>query len=74
MYNQSHGLSSSEIWSLAEDRAGRIYAGTARGVDQLDPSTGRFVHWTEADGLAAGDIQSALGDRHGDLWFLSSRG
>jgi hypothetical protein len=73
-YQRSDGLASSETWCLTEDRYGRIYAGTARGVDRLDPGSGRIVHYTHADGLVSGDIRSAIRDGNGDLWFLSNRG
>src|SRR5262249_55622064 len=42
-YNRASGLSSDEIWCVTEDRAGRIYAGTARGVDVVNPATYRVV-------------------------------
>ncbi len=73
VYNRSHGLASNEVWSLTEDRQGRIYAGTARGIDRLDSETGRITHYTHANGLN-GDIRAAHCDRNGDLWFLSNRG
>jgi ligand-binding sensor domain-containing protein/two-component sensor histidine kinase len=73
-YDRARGLSSNEVWCLTEDRYGRIYAGTARGVDQIDPKTDRITHYSSADGLTQGDIRAALSDRNGDLWFLSKRG
>src|SRR6266496_671032 len=38
-YGTIDGLSSNDVWSLTEDRWGRIYLGTGRGLDQLDPAT-----------------------------------
>lgn len=73
-YDRAHGLSSNEVWCLAEDRYGRVYAGTAKGVDQIDPRTDRIIHYSSADGLTQGDIRAALSDRGGNLWFLSKRG
>jgi signal transduction histidine kinase len=73
-YTRAQGLSADEVWSVTEDRLGRIYAGTAKGVDRLDPGTGRIVHYSTADGLVRGDIRSALRDRNGDLWFVSAHG
>ena len=74
IYNRSAGLASSEIWCITEDEAGQIYFGTARGVDRLDPASGRITHFSTADGLAPGDIRAALRSRTGDLWFLSNHG
>lgn len=73
-YGRAEGLASSEVWSITEDRSGRIYAGHSRGVDRLDPSNGGISHLTAEDGLTNGDIRSSLCDRSGDLWFASSHG
>jgi ligand-binding sensor domain-containing protein/signal transduction histidine kinase len=73
-YTRAQGLSSDEVWCVTEDALGRIYAGTAKGVDRLDTSTGRIVHYYTADGLVHGDIRSALRDHNGDLWFASAHG
>jgi signal transduction histidine kinase len=54
---------------LTEDRWGRIYACTGRGVASLNPATGRVRHFTTADGLGPGRLQCAYRDRQGDLWF-----
>lgn len=73
-YTRAQGLSTDEVWCVTEDRWGRIYAGSAKGVDRLNPDTGQIVHYSTADGLVRGDIRSALRDRHGDLWFASAHG
>ena len=49
-YTRAQGLSIDEVWCVTEDRLGRIYAGTTKGVDRLDPGTGQIVHYTTADG------------------------
>ena len=74
LYTRSDGMLSQEVWSVTEDRYGRIYAGSARGVDRLQPETGEIVHFTVADGLPSGDIRSSLCTRDGELWFASSHG
>jgi ligand-binding sensor domain-containing protein/two-component sensor histidine kinase len=73
-YTTRDGLSSNEVSCITEDQFGRIYAGTGRGLDQLDPITGRIKHYSSADGLAAGQLQVAFRDRGGALWFGTSRG
>jgi signal transduction histidine kinase/ligand-binding sensor domain-containing protein len=73
-YTRAQGLSSDEVWCITEDLLGRIYAGTAQGVDRLDLATGRITHYSSADGLVHGDIRSAIRDRQGDLWFASANG
>ena len=73
-YTRAQGLSGEEVWCVTEDRLGRIYVGTAQGVDRLNPVTGQVAHYSSADGLVRGDIRSALRDRAGDLWFVSANG
>jgi ligand-binding sensor domain-containing protein/two-component sensor histidine kinase len=73
-YSTAQGLSSSQVHALVEDRAGHIYLCGGRGVDRLDPESGRIRHFTVADGLPPGGIQYALRDRDGALWFASNKG
>jgi ligand-binding sensor domain-containing protein/signal transduction histidine kinase len=73
-YSVRDGLASDNVRSITEDRWGRIYLGTARGVDRLDPDTGRIRHFTTADGLTNNEIESAFRDRHGALWFGTLNG
>ena len=68
------GLSSNAIRCITEDGWGRIYLGTGRGVDRLDPRSGRIRHYTTADGLARGEPAVAFRDRHGALWFGTLHG
>src|SRR5258706_9338354 len=73
-YATAEGLSSDDVWCITEDQWGRIYAGTGRGVDRLDPSTGQVRHYTAADGLARGSVENAFRDRQGALWCGASQG
>jgi signal transduction histidine kinase len=74
VYTRAEGLSSNEVWCITEDRFHRIYAGTGRGLDRLDPATRRIEHFTQADGLAGGIVTAAHRDRQGRLWFVTSQG
>ena len=73
-YSTRAGLSSDTVWSIAEDEFGRIYFGTGRGVDRLDPATGHIQHLTTADGLAGDLINQCLTDRNGYVWVATSTG
>jgi ligand-binding sensor domain-containing protein/two-component sensor histidine kinase len=73
-YTVADGLSSNEITAVTEDQWGRIYAGTGRGIDRLDPATGYIKHYTTADGLPLGEMEAALRDRRGALWFSFATG
>ncbi|MBI3949884.1 MAG: ATP-binding protein [Acidobacteria bacterium] len=65
----AQGLSSNIINCITEDRYGHLYVGTARGLDRLDPATGRITQFTSADGLITGEVWVSFRDRKGDLWF-----
>ena len=71
VYTTKEGLSSNDVRAITEDRWGRIYLWTGRGVDRLKPETGEVVHYTAADGLVrtVSDNNVAFTDRHGSLWF-----
>ena len=77
-YTTAQGLSSNSTevadQLIVEDLQGRIYIGTGRGLDRLDPATGHFKHFTTADGLAPGSFIASFRDRYGALWFGTSGG
>jgi ligand-binding sensor domain-containing protein len=54
VYNKARGLSSNSILCIVEDAIGKLYLGTARGVDRLDPETGHVRHFSSADGVPWG--------------------
>jgi ligand-binding sensor domain-containing protein/signal transduction histidine kinase len=67
-------LSSDNLRCFAEDDFGWLYVGTARGVDRIDPSTGRVEHYTTADGLIKSEVMVAFHARAGALWFGTREG
>lgn len=73
-YSTRDGLSSNAVWAIEEDRYGRMYFGTGRGLDRLDVATGAIRHFSTADGLAAANVNHLLRDRHGDIWIATSGG
>lgn len=73
-HNRSNGLSTNYTQSLVEDRYGRIYIGTRRGVDCLTPETSQVRSFTSADGLPKGSIYVAARDTQNALWFASELG
>ncbi|MBS1793723.1 MAG: hypothetical protein JSS81_07710 [Acidobacteria bacterium] len=74
LYTTADGLSSIHVQFITEDRAGRICFVTSRGMDVLEPETGKVRQYTLADGLAAAGTGVALRDRRDDLWIGVSRG
>jgi len=73
-YSTKEGLSSNIVSALAEDREGRIFAATGRGIDRIDPKTGGIRHYTAADGIGCGEVVSASADANGTLWFAGEDG
>jgi len=65
-------LASNRIWSLLEDRGGRLWVGTEIGVDLKLPGTD-FAHFrhraAQRDSIGGGRINQILEDARGDLWF-----
>ncbi len=74
VYDTARGMSSDIVPCLVEDRAGHLYAGTARGVDRLDPKSGHIRHFSAADGFVHGACHGAFRDRFGSLWFATTQG
>lgn len=73
-YGPQEGLSSDQVYSLAEDNKGRIYVAGGRGVDRLDPKSTMLHHFTASSGLPPGDTGFLFRDREGCIWFGSFYG
>lgn len=73
-YTPAEGLSSIGVSCLTEDEFGRIYVGTPRGLDRLNPETGQIENFTTADGLPNSYIEVAMRDRQNNLWFGTANG
>lgn len=73
-YNTAQGLSSNLISTLIEDEYGRMYVGTGRGLDRLDPASSHVKHFNTGDGLPSVSFRSAFRDRAGNLWFGTGGG
>jgi signal transduction histidine kinase len=73
-YSTADGLSSDNVNALAEDHLGRVYAGTTRGLDRLDPEVGRVRTFTSRDGLAGEFVSDVITDRHGRVWVATTTG
>ncbi len=63
------GLSSDQAKCVTEDNFGRIYIASGRGVNRLDPATGRIKLFTRADGLPENLVSECRRDSSGTLWF-----
>jgi ligand-binding sensor domain-containing protein/signal transduction histidine kinase len=68
------GLASDVVGAVCADRFGRLYLGSGRGLDRLDPASGRLRHFTLEDGLAGDFVNDLLCDRRGDVWVATATG
>jgi ligand-binding sensor domain-containing protein/signal transduction histidine kinase len=73
-YTTAQGLASNQATCVTEDLQGRIYIGTPKGVDRVDPVSGQINHYTTNDGLANNFVNVAYRDRQGALWFGTLQG
>jgi ligand-binding sensor domain-containing protein/two-component sensor histidine kinase len=71
-YSAADGLASNTVWSMAEDDSGRIYLGTGRGLDRLDPLTGRVRHITAGEKLVGDAIIQCMKDSRGNIWVATN--
>lgn len=63
------------IISLFEDRNGNIWAGTyGHGAYLLNPVTGSFTSYSDAQGLASNNVMSICDDKDGNIWVATLGG
>jgi ligand-binding sensor domain-containing protein/two-component sensor histidine kinase len=74
LYTKADGLSSIHVQFINEDNQGKIYFVTSRGMDVLEPETGKVKQYTLADGLAAAGTGIAIRAQNGNIWLGLSRG
>jgi signal transduction histidine kinase/ligand-binding sensor domain-containing protein len=77
--DRSHGIVSTNVMSMAEDRSGHLWFGTfGGGINRLDPKTGRFKVYrhdpSDPRSLADDVVTSLYVDRNGALWAGSDTG
>jgi len=66
---RADGLASESVYCLVDDRFGRIYAGTGRGIHRVSGDGERVVRLVAGEGLPNDEVQVAHRDPRGDLWF-----
>jgi len=64
----------SNLRTITEDKFGRLYLGSARGVDRYCPDTGHVKRFTVSEGLAADFVVDSMRDKNDDLWFVTNDG
>ena len=71
----SHLLPDRVVYTVAEDEAGQIWAGTyGQGLYLIDPDSGTASHYEDEEMLAERTIYGMVRDSAGRLWISSSHG
>jgi signal transduction histidine kinase/ligand-binding sensor domain-containing protein/CheY-like chemotaxis protein/AraC-like DNA-binding protein len=75
-YNEKDGLQNTNVYSLVEDDAGRIWVSTNSGVSSLDVRTNVFRNFTPHNGLQNNNFvhASVLKTADGELFFGGEQG
>ncbi|MBT6146874.1 MAG: hypothetical protein HOH74_15665, partial [Gemmatimonadetes bacterium] len=74
--DDTNSLTSNDIYSVFEDRNGRLWLGTKHhGVTRLDIDAGQFTRFRhdpeDPRSLPSDEIQAIVEDQQGDLWLAS---
>lgn len=73
-YTSADGLTTSSTRCVTEDRDGRIFVGTSRGIDRLDPASGRVHSFSTEEGLPNNLVFACHAAPDGTLWFGTLHG
>ncbi|HRI19390.1 MAG TPA: two-component regulator propeller domain-containing protein, partial [Panacibacter sp.] len=58
------------IPAFAEDTQNNLWVGTSYGIDVLEKSSGKFIHYSNTDNkLSNNNIIDLLKDSHGNMWI-----
>ena len=71
--NDPGSISSGMVSVILKDHLGRLWVGTANGLDRLDEKKGKFIHYRNEPGnpssLSNNYIRSIYEDREGVIWI-----
>lgn len=74
IYTVKNGLKDNRIRALCEDRQGKVWVGTARGVSRITKTRGDSVLITNLMALDQHVVYSILEDKDGVIWTATDRG
>lgn len=74
-FGRERGLNTDLLYSIIQDKSGKLWIATAQGISCFEPSKKHFVNFTTADGLPA-EYCSTLNynDRHPDVVYAGAAG
>jgi signal transduction histidine kinase/ligand-binding sensor domain-containing protein len=62
----------SDVSAIHQDRSGRLWVGTQRGLALLDPQNPKL--YSVAEGLPAADVRAIMDDSEGNIWVGTGGG
>lgn len=73
-FDKTNGLSTDVVYLLEEDRAGRLWVGSGRGVDVIEQTV--VMSFSAAEGLPCSDVNARAfwADEGGDVWIGTTEG
>jgi len=72
IFTTNSGLPNNDIFTLAEDKEGRIWYATRKGVGYFKDN--KFKNFTKKDGLVSNYITQVFVDNKGRVWIGTDRG
>ena len=72
-FSKDDGLGSNIVWSITEDKLGRMYFGTERGLFRYDPSIEDWHSFQSLSDLYSGAITALSTDSEGNVWITTGR-
>ncbi len=69
-----NSLRDNTVWVIHQDQDGALWVGTSGGISRLEPQTGTFINYTQADGLPHDTVYGILEDEEGRLWLSTECG
>ncbi|PKD43343.1 two-component regulator propeller domain-containing protein [Rhodohalobacter barkolensis] len=70
--NMEHGMASSFVRAVLEDKSGNIWIGSRGGVSIFNGES--LTHYTENEGLSNNFIRAILEDKNGNIWLGTEGG
>jgi signal transduction histidine kinase/ligand-binding sensor domain-containing protein/CheY-like chemotaxis protein/HPt (histidine-containing phosphotransfer) domain-containing protein len=76
-YGKQNKLPFDVVDLIKSDTTGKIWLSTNVGISKFDPVTEKFTHYSVSDGITGGitaGLSGAYSDKHGQIYFGSSKG
>lgn len=76
--NVANTLSENRVWSIIEDRRGKLWVGTLGGLNHFDPKSGKSIRYlhnpADSSSISGNRIWSLLEDRNRTIWVGTDGG